>query len=89
MLAISSRDAACVEVASPMVIATTRMNEKIFLVFFIFSAIPASVTLVLFAADYDVSPGLVARSVLYSSAAGIFTMACIIQLAQYLFPAGV
>ena len=58
-------------------------------VFFIFSAIPASVTLVLFAADYDVSPGLVARSVLYSSAAGIFTMACIIQLAQYLFPAGV
>ncbi len=57
--------------------------------FFIFSAIPASVTLVLFAADYDVSPGLVARSVLYSSAAGIFTMACIIQLAQYLFPAGV
>lgn len=58
-------------------------------VFFIFAAIPSSITIVMYASEYDVYPSLATRSVLFNTVLGIATMTAVIYLARVLFPAAV
>lgn len=58
-------------------------------VFFIVSGIPSSITLVMYASDYDVYPSLATQSVLFNTVLGIVTMTAVIYLARVLFPAAV
>lgn len=65
------------------------MNPVCAQVFFIVSAIPSSITLVMYASDYDVYPSLATQSVLFNTVLGTVTMTAVIYLARLLFPAAV
>ncbi len=57
-------------------------------VFFLYAAIPSSITLVIYGIEYNGHPEFLTRSVVFNTVAGIFTVTAVIYLSRILFPVG-